>query len=223
MNQFDLAWRDQTTVAKKGVERGKQKRKAAREQGLLSSSSLSSEPLRPSTSRQQPRDKSSPTTSSQPPTSTSNALALKRSSISSGSQHASSAPIDQETKDILGASTGRDLYSKLHIPLEDQILTFFFNTYLLPIRDPLARRGFLEYLAPVYSNTDPESPFMLSTMAVASGLMCTRMGQDPNTTFSRSFYLRAVKAMRDQVSVQKACANDEMLIAVLLLQLYEVG
>jgi hypothetical protein len=54
-------------------------------------------------------------------------------------------------------------------------------------------------------------------------LMCTRMGQDPNTTFSRSFYLRAVKAMRDQVSVQKACANDEMLIAVLLLQLYEVG
>lgn len=49
-----------------------------------------------------------------------------------------------------------------------------------------------------------------------------RMGQNPNTTHSRSYYLSAVKAMRDQVAEQKECAGDEVLIAVLLLQLYEV-
>jgi len=49
-----------------------------------------------------------------------------------------------------------------------------------------------------------------------------RMGSNPNTTFSQSYYVRAVKAMRDCVSEQKACTEDEMVIAVLLLQMYEV-
>jgi hypothetical protein len=106
---------------------------------------------------------------------------------------------------------------------EDRTLSYFLNSYILPVRDPLARRGFLEYLGPLYTHADPQSPFMLSTMAVAACMLSTRMGQDPNTTFARSFYLRAVKTMRDQVSEQKGCANDEMLIAVLLLHMYEVS
>lgn len=222
MNQFDLAWRDQTTVAKKGVERGKQKRKAAREQEVILASSSSSSSggtlLSPSPSSQDGTQKSSgPVSLVKISGSASRALASDHSVISISSGAPTSDPRIHEFN-----STGASIYRRLEIPPDDQVLTFFFNLYILPIRDPLARRGFLEYLAPIYSNTDPQSPFMLSTMAVASCMLSIRMGQAPNTTFSRAYYLRAVKALRDHVTEQKACREDEMLIAVLLLQMYEV-
>lgn len=223
VNQFDLAWRDQTTVAKKGVERGKQKRRAAREQASTSSSS-SSRPTRPPktpSSEHQTKGtqgKLRPTTSRKTSSSASSTLISNRSSISPTSQVSSSIPITRELTPPRALSP----ILKFSLPPDDHILTFFFNLYILPIRDSLARRGFLEYLAPIYSHTDPNSPFMLSTMAVASCMLSVRMGHDPNTTFSRSYYLRAVKAMRDCVSKQKACTEDEMVIAVLLLQMYEV-
>lgn len=129
----------------------------------------------------------------------------------------------QEAKDPSTSTTWLDPHLGLRVTPEDRTLSYFLNSYILPVRDPLARRGFLEYLGPLYTHADPQSPFMLSTMAVAACMLSTRMGQDPNTTFARSFYLRAVKTMRDQVSEQKGCANDEMLIAVLLLHMYEVS
>jgi hypothetical protein len=224
VNQFDLAWRDQTSVAKKGVERGKQKRRAAREQASASSSSTTAGPARPpksSPSQKDAQGKLSPASSVKTTGSASSSAALvsNRSSISASPPQ--SSPSVSLTRELTPPRSNSP-YVTVTVPPDDHILTFFFNLYILPIRDPLARRGFLEYLAPVYSNTDPNSPFMLSTMAVASCMLAIRTGHDPNTTFSRSYYLRAVKAMRDCVSEQKSCAQDEMLIAVLLLQMYEV-
>ena len=209
-------------MAKKGVERGKQKRRAAREQASISSSSTSEGPARlpkASPAGKGAQVKLSPASSTKTLGSASSALVSNRSSISSSPlQASSSVPLTRELTPPGAASPFR----KLNLPPDDHVLTFFFNLYILPIRDPLARRGFLEYLAPIYSDTDPTSPFMLSTMAVASCMLSIRTGHDPNTTFSRSYYLRAVKAMRDCVTEQKACTQDEMLIAVLLLQMYEV-
>ena len=209
-------------MAKKGVERGKQKRRAAREQASSSSSaSGSARPLKSSPSAKETKEtktKPSPARSAESSPSGSSVLVSNYSSISTPPQVFSTAPITRE----LTPPGVTSPYLRLNIPPDDYILTFFFNLYILPIRDPLARRGFLEYLAPIYSHTDPNSPFMLSTMAVASCMLSIRMGHDPNTTFSRSYYLRAVKAMRDCVSEQKACSEDEMVIAVLLLQMYEV-
>lgn len=224
MNQFDLAWRDQTTVAKKGVERGKQKRRAAREQAATASSSTSSRtapPPKASPSKKEVQAKISTASSTRTSVSSgSTSLVSQRSSLSSSPpQVTTSIPLTRE----LTPPRSNSPYVKVDMPPDDHVLTFFFNLYILPVRDPLARRGFLEYLAPVYSNTDPSSPFMLSTMAVASCMLSVRSGHDPNTTFAQSYYIRAVKAMRDCVSEQKSCAQDEMLIAVLLLQMYEVS
>ena len=133
------------------------------------------------------------------------------------SSHTSSAKTSLSGSCTLVPNRPSSPYLWLHTPPDDYILTFFFNLYILPIRDPLARRGFLEYLAPIYSHTDLNSPFMLSTMAVASCLLSIHIGHDPNTTFSRSYYLRAVKAIRDCVSEQKGCSEDEIVISVLLL------
>jgi hypothetical protein len=213
-------------VAKRGVERGKQKRKAAREQASSSSrtsslSSQSSRPLQPATAGKESQHKVSPASSVETSSSTSVALVSKRSSVSSHSL--SLSPTAREPNDPPTSPPEIDPHPRLHVLPQDRIFNFFFTFYILPVRDPLARRGFLENLAPIYHNANQNSSLMLSTMAVASSMFSIRMCQNPNTTHSRSYYLGAVKAMRDQVAEQKECAGDEVLIAVLLLQLYEVS
>ena len=136
--------------------------------------------------------------------------------ISTPQQVSSSGSIARE----LTARRVTSPYLKIDIPPEDCSFTFFQNFYIQPKRDPLARRGFLEHLSPIYTRTDPTPPFMLATMAAASCLLSIHNGHDPYTQFTTSYYLRAVRAMHN--ATQQACYTDEMLISVLLLQLFEV-
>ena len=214
-NHFDLAWRDQTTVAKKGVERGKAKRKAARDREEAAAKAKSK-----NTSYIQGPDSnyagSSSAASSNSPEHVFTPQSY-RSSISSRSQSPRIVP------DFNDTPLYQDPYDTILHPIpQEQALCFFFNNYVFPVRDPLARRGFLEYLAPFYMNSNPESPVNLSTMAVATCFMSSRMGLPPDTELPRSFYTRAVSSIKNMIMSGRDCTTDEFIAAVMLLQLYEV-
>lgn len=60
-------------------------------------------------------------------------------------------------------------------------------------------------------------------MAVATCMMSVGMGRPPDSALARSFYLRAVCRLQERVSQQDNCSSDELIIAVMLLQFYEVS
>jgi hypothetical protein len=218
-NHFDLAWRDQTTVAKKGVERGKAKRKAARERDEASTKSQSA-PIQAPAPRYAESSSSSVISVSPDPIFTPVSHGSNRSSASSSSESPLS---DLAVQRVAKSALAPDPYLTLLRPIpEEQALCFFFNNFVLPIRDPLARRGFLEHLGLYPTIADPESPLNMSTMAVATCMMSSGMGRPPDSPLSRSFYLRAVSKIKGQVMQQKNCLSDELIVAVMLLQLYEV-
>jgi hypothetical protein len=144
-----------------------------------------------------------------------------RSDISSSAESPQLLPARQDSSNT---PLPLDPYETVLRPIpEEQALCYFFNNYVLPIRDPLARKGFLEYLGPIYSQSDPFSPVKMSTMAIATCMMSSRMGQPADTPLSRTFYARAVSRIKDRVSKQQDCTSDELIVAVMLLQYYEVG
>lgn len=221
-NHFDLAWRDQTTVAKKGVERGKAKRKAARERAEEQARAQSPHIHAPIAQYAESSSSSSKSSSSPNLVFTPVSRGSQRSSASSFSESPPSDLTIQRPSSRHPLSSDPYLTILRPIP-EEQALCFFFNHYVLPIRDPLARRGFLEHLGPFYTNADSQSPLKMSTMAIATCLMSTGMGRPPDSPLARSFYIRAVSQLSERVSKQKDCSGDELLVAVMLLQFYEAS
>jgi hypothetical protein len=106
---------------------------------------------------------------------------------------------------------------------EEFALSFFFTVYASPDPDPLDTREHLHFLAPLYPRAGPHSTLSLSTMALASCLYFAWKSQRPDAPLSRSPYLRAVSAMKEQITRADTCSNDEILLSVLLLQQYEVS
>lgn len=106
---------------------------------------------------------------------------------------------------------------------DDFALSFFFAVYAPPPTNPLDTREHLEFLAPLYPRAAPHSTLSLSAMALASCLYIVWKSQGPDAPVSRSLYLRAVSVMKEQITQADTCANDEILLSVLLLQQYEVS
>lgn len=101
-------------------------------------------------------------------------------------------------------------------------LDFFFSTYARPMAYKFEYRGFLEHVFELHSRAAPKSAVRLSTMAVGTFLLGSWMDRSHDSHLSRKFYGKAVSAMKEQLCSASACSNDEMLISILLLQLYEV-
>ena len=101
-------------------------------------------------------------------------------------------------------------------------LDFFFSTYGRPLTYKFEYRGFLEHVFELYAKAAPESALRLSTLAVSTFLHASWMDHRHDSQLSRSLYGKAVSAMKVQLCSTPACSNDEMLISILLLQLYEV-
>ncbi|KAF4638024.1 hypothetical protein G7Y89_g40 [Cudoniella acicularis] len=174
VHQFDLAWRDQTTVAKKSVERRK------------------------------------------------NAIVKARIEEDATKLHKLVAR--NMSQDPCLSSMGLVSSSKLTLNLEEFPLSFYFAIYATPSsQTPFERRGLVGHIAPTFLRAKPDSTIRMSIMAVATCLFLAWMNRTPDSPFSRSYYLKALSAMKDQLSKPEACSNDEMLMGVLLLQLYEHG
>ena len=105
----------------------------------------------------------------------------------------------------------------------DYALNVFFTFYANPPAADHERRGCFEYVVPLYSRAGEESALKMSVMAVASIMFLAWMDRRPDDLWSRGWYLRAVGAMKVQLENPENCADDEMLAAVLMLQMYEVS
>ncbi|PVH72992.1 hypothetical protein DL98DRAFT_659727 [Cadophora sp. DSE1049] len=100
-------------------------------------------------------------------------------------------------------------------------LSFFFSIYANPPSNNDERRGYLEYLAPQFLCTAPNSTLKMATMAVASCLFIAWLNRRADNPTSRAFYLKALKGMKEGIEKERECGDDEMLMSVLLLQFYE--
>lgn len=106
---------------------------------------------------------------------------------------------------------------------EEFALSFFFSVYASPTTNALDTREHLDFLPPLYSRAEPKATLSLSTTALASCLYFAWKSQKPDAPLSSSSYLRAVSAMKKQLTHTDTCANNEILLSVLLLQQYEVS
>jgi hypothetical protein len=102
-------------------------------------------------------------------------------------------------------------------------LSFFFSTYARSSNYVHESRGFLEHVHLLYQAAAPQSTLRSSTLAVATFLLGSWINRTHESKISRMHYANAVSAMKEQLTSSPACSNDEMLMAILLLQLYEVS
>ncbi|CZR68852.1 uncharacterized protein PAC_18752 [Phialocephala subalpina] len=168
-DMFDLAWRDQNSVAQKNVERRKR-----------ASAKRETEEESPSASK----------------------------SIDK--------PVNLNlTLDIIPPALKEDP--------EAYALAFFFSSYASPPVEPDDRRGFLEHIGPQYVIAPPDSALKMATMAISSFLFIAWLDRRPDNPMSRSFYLKAISAMKDRIRQPGGCADNDVLTSVLLLQMYEVS
>jgi hypothetical protein len=101
-------------------------------------------------------------------------------------------------------------------------INFFFTFYATPPNSDLERRAFFDYVVPLYFAASENSTMRLSTLAVASIMFCGWMNRRADSALARAYYVKAVSAMKEQLCYPDTCADDQMLMSVLLLQMYEV-
>ena len=121
----------------------------------------------------------------------------------------------------LRAPSVDDISGSLSVSPEDQAACYFFSNYvLMPTH---FRKGYMNYLPGLYGNKGPESPLaqMIVSLGMA-GLANVRNAPEAKavSTYKYASALHSVNAMlRDPVRA----TNDETLVLVLLLSLYEVS
>jgi hypothetical protein len=70
---------------------------------------------------------------------------------------------------------------------EEYALSFFFTFYACPPTSPHDRRGFFEYVAPLYLRASENSTPKMSTIAVASVMFLAWMDRRPDEAMSRGY------------------------------------
>ena len=121
----------------------------------------------------------------------------------------------------LAQTPGDVISSSLTISPEDQAACYFFSNYVF--NRSMVRKSYLEFLPTMYSNDSPESPlWQIVTSLGMAGLANVRNAPDVKavSTYKYASALRGVNAMlRDPARA----TDDETLITVLLLSLYEAS
>ena len=101
-------------------------------------------------------------------------------------------------------------------------MNFFFSTYARPANYKNETRGFLQHIVPLYGSASPQSTLRYCTLALATFFLVAWTNHSLESKVSRMYYANAIAAMKTQLTSSIACSNDEMLLSILLLQLYEV-
>ena len=100
-------------------------------------------------------------------------------------------------------------------------MCFFFTNYITVTRDHHTRRGFLEYLLPLYQNVSHDSPLSVATSALAITFtsIWARRGQD--SELARRFSGRALALIKAAIDDPMQNTTDDTLMTVLLLEFHE--
>ncbi|XHG09420.1 hypothetical protein AWENTII_012479 [Aspergillus wentii] len=109
----------------------------------------------------------------------------------------------------------------LHLPLEDTVTSFFFNSYFHLPRDPQFNNGFMELLPRSYSNATFGSHVHLSTLAVCFFSVAAWTGQRSLLRTSEQFFVRALPKIRQALHGDIDGNLEDILMTVLLLSTYE--
>ncbi|KAJ5114837.1 hypothetical protein NUU61_000596 [Penicillium alfredii] len=111
----------------------------------------------------------------------------------------------------------------LYQPMEDTVVPLLFNSYLYLPKDPFIRRGFMEILPQIYSNTKSGSHLHLTTLAVAFFSVAAWTGQGLFLWASERYFTEALPKIRQALQRDEDSELDEILISILLLSTYEVS
>ena len=122
---------------------------------------------------------------------------------------------------FLRSPAGDIISNSLSVSPEDQAACFFFSNYVLRVTQ--SRRGYMSYLPELYESRSSESPLAQMVVSLGmAGLANVRNAPEAKavSTYKYASALHSVNALlRDPVRA----TDDETLILVLLLSLYEVS
>ena len=126
-------------------------------------------------------------------------------------------PIDRSSGEMVRTSSPLREYQK------DHALCFFFTEYVLILGDPQPICGYIDYVTPVFVKCESQSPVVFATQAVATSLFEAWLSKGPDTVVSPTSYLMAITTLRECVEQRKTYCVEEFLMAILLLDMYEVS
>ncbi|PYH47842.1 DUF3433 domain-containing protein [Aspergillus saccharolyticus JOP 1030-1] len=115
---------------------------------------------------------------------------------------------------------GFGIYS-VQLPVEDTVTSLFFSSYLYSPKDPLIREGFMEMVPAAYSNAQPGSHLKLITLAVSFFSVCAWTGNRSYLRTAEQLCAQAIAKTREAIQAGIDQNQDEILMTVLLLSIYE--
>lgn len=99
---------------------------------------------------------------------------------------------------------------------------FFMNTHVDIRRDPLVRRGFLELVPSVLKDARPDSAVEHAIIACSVFFQEAWSAMMPETQRTRRYFAKALRSLNEAVMDSGKCQEDGTLMAVVLLEMYEM-
>ncbi|KLJ10498.1 hypothetical protein EMPG_14122 [Blastomyces silverae] len=109
----------------------------------------------------------------------------------------------------------------LSFPAEQLAVQFFFSIFHSP-DDARVRTGYLDFFPSAFLNSSPDSVIYLSTISVACSAVGALCGSPREKWLGDMYFYRAISAVRKALQDETTRENDETLIGILLLRIYEV-
>ncbi|KAL8636948.1 MAG: hypothetical protein Q9228_005722 [Teloschistes exilis] len=103
----------------------------------------------------------------------------------------------------------------------DASICFFFRHYGGTVIDPEIRTGFNQLWQPMYLQSSAQSALRLATAAVTVKVTMMWCSQGCDTQLARSLFIQAVAATREALHDPIQSSTDEMLMTILLFDLYD--
>ncbi|KAI4188940.1 MAG: hypothetical protein L6R41_001826 [Letrouitia leprolyta] len=100
-------------------------------------------------------------------------------------------------------------------------ICFFFRHYGGTTIDPKTPIGFNQFWRPIYLQASPGSPFRLATTAITMNIAMMWSSRGFNTPSAADLFVKAVAAARRDIHDPLQSLTDEMLMTILLFDLYD--
>ncbi|PGG96271.1 hypothetical protein GX51_07907 [Blastomyces parvus] len=109
----------------------------------------------------------------------------------------------------------------LSFPAEQLAVQFFFSIFHSP-DDARVRTRYLDFFPAAFLNSSPDSVIYLSTISVACSAVGSLCGSSREKWLGDMYFYKAISAVRKALEDETTRENDETLIGILLLRIYEV-
>ena len=125
-------------------------------------------------------------------------------------------------KRSIAAGSNEFLPHSLNVTPEELAISSWFDSFILLYRDQESRRGYLEYLLPLYTSARHDSPLSLATSALAMIVFSGPPSHRPMMDMALKVFGKAMALTRKALQNPVDIKHDQTLMAVLLLSMAEV-